>query len=79
MLFNSYIFVFLFFPIVILGYFLLNRFKKFEFAKIFLTVASLYFYGYFNWAYLIIIVSSIIVNYILSKLLVFTKKQPRGE
>ena len=73
MLFNSYIFVFLFFPIVILGYFLLNRFKKFEFAKIFLTVASLYFYGYFNWAYLIIIVSSIIVNYIFSGILLSHK------
>ena len=69
MLFNSYVFVFLFFPIVILGWFLLNHFKKYELAKVFLTIASLYFYGYFNWSYLLIIVSSIVLNYIFSGIL----------
>lgn len=69
MLFNSYIFVFLFLPIVLLGYFILNYFKKYEFAKVFLIAASLYFYGYFNWSYLLIIVSSVVLNYIFSVIL----------
>lgn len=73
MLFNSYIFVFLFFPIVLLGYFGLNHFKKYEAAKIFLTGASLYFYGYFNWTYLLIIVCSIILNYLFSNIMISEK------
>lgn len=73
MLFNSYVFVFLFFPLVILGYFGLNHFKQYKASKIFLTVASLYFYGYFNWSYLLIIVSSILLNYIFSNILLSKK------
>lgn len=73
MLFNSYVFVFLFFPIVLLGYFGLNHFKRYEAAKIFLTVASLYFYGYFNWTYLLIIVCSIILNYLFSNIMLSKK------
>ncbi len=73
MLFNSYVFVFAFFPIVILGYFGLNHFKQYKAAKIFLTGASLYFYGYFNWSYLLIIVSSILLNYLFSNILLSDK------
>ena len=73
MLFNSYVFVFAFFPIVILGYFGLNHLKQYKASKIFLTGASLYFYGYFNWSYLLIIISSIILNYIFSNILLSKK------
>ena len=73
MLFNSYVFVLLFFPIVLLGYFGLNHFKKYEAAKIFLTGASLYFYGYFNWTYLLIIVGSIVANYLFSNIMLSSK------
>lgn len=73
MLFNSYVFVFLFFPIVILGYFGLNHFKQYKASKIFLIGASLYFYGYFNWNYLLIIVSSILLNYLFSNILLSKK------
>lgn len=73
MLFNSYVFVFFFFPIVLFGYFGLNHFKKYEAAKIFLTGASLYFYGYFNWTYLLIIVCSIILNYLFSNIMLSDK------
>ncbi len=73
MLFNSYVFVFLFFPIVILGYFILNHFKQYKTSKIFLTGASLYFYGYFNWTYLLIIISSVLLNYLFSNILLSKK------
>ncbi|MBR4996591.1 MAG: MBOAT family protein [Bacteroidaceae bacterium] len=35
-------------------------------AKIALVVASLYFYAFFNWSYLPIIISSILVNYLVA-------------
>lgn len=69
MQFNSYIFIFIFLPITILGYFGLNKINKHRLAKIFLCIMSLYFYAYSNVSYLWIICSSIVVNYFGSKLL----------
>jgi len=64
MLFNSYIFIFVFLPICILGYFLLNKTKRYKLGLVFLLGMSLWFYGYFNPGYLLIIISSVIVNYL---------------
>ena len=64
MLFNSYLFVFIFFPLCLLGYYGLLYVKKPEAARIFLTLMSLWFYGYFNLSYLLIMVGSILFNYI---------------
>ncbi len=69
MLFNSYVFVLAFFPIVIIGYFSLNHLKKYQLAKIFLILSSLFFYGYYNWWYLLIIVLSIVLNYAFSRIM----------
>lgn len=69
MLFNSYIFVFLFFPLCLSGYYGLLHVKKAQAAKIFLTIMSLWFYGYFNLSYLLIMVGSIVFNYIFHLLL----------
>lgn len=66
MLYNSYIFIFIFLPIVLAGYYTFNHLKRYKTATIWLCVASLFFYGYFNWSYLIIILSSILGNYLLS-------------
>lgn len=63
MLFNSYIFLFLFLPLAFLGYFLLNHWQKYELSKYFLAGMSLWFYAYFNLSYLWIILASIFVNY----------------
>lgn len=65
MLFNSYEFIFIFFPIVLIGYFMLNQYGKNQLAKGWLVLASLYFYSYFNPSYLIIIITSIVINYSL--------------
>lgn len=73
MLFNSYIFVLAFLPIVLIGYFGLNHFHKYGAAKVFLILASLFFYGYFNWWYLLIIVSSVGFNYLFSQLMLNDK------
>lgn len=63
MVYNSYIFILCFLPLTLLGYFILNRFEKYTGAKIWLLFMSLYFYGYFNAYYLVIIIISILINY----------------
>lgn len=69
MLFNSYEFIFLALPIFFAGYFFLNKIQKFTAAKIWLVMCSLFYYAYFNFAYLWIIVASIIVNYLFNKVM----------
>lgn len=69
MLFNSYIFVFVFFPICLLGYYVLLQKGKPEGTKVFLTAMSLWFYGYFNLSYLLIMVCSIAGNFLFHRLL----------
>ena len=63
MLFNSYIFILIFIPLCLLGYFLLNSFKRYIPAQFVLFGMSLWFYGYFNYRYLLIIIASILINY----------------
>ncbi len=75
MLFNSYIFVFLFLPLVLSGYFVLNHFKKEIFAEYFLIGMSLWFYAYFNLSYLPIIVISVVLNFILGRAFLSDLKQ----
>ncbi|MCD7862070.1 MAG: MBOAT family protein [Lachnospiraceae bacterium] len=69
MLFNSYIFIFLFLPAALFGYFGLNHFGWYRTAKLFLVGMSLWFYAYYRLSYLWIILSSIAVNYVLHRLL----------
>ncbi len=63
MLFNSYIFIFLFFPLTIIGYYGLNHFKMYKAAMAFLVGMSLWFYGYNSIYYLFILIASILINY----------------
>lgn len=67
MLFNSYVFVFVFFPLTLLGYYLIGQTGKMHLGNAFLIVMSLWFYGYFNLSYLFIICGSIIFNFAASK------------
>ena len=66
MLFNSYIFVLLFLPLCLAGYFGLNHAKRYTLAQVFLLAMSLWFYAYFNLSYLAIILSSILFNYLIT-------------
>lgn len=50
MLFNSYGFIFAYLPLVLLGYFQLARIKHI-YAAAWLALASLFFYAYWNPAY----------------------------
>ncbi len=67
MLFNSYIYIFLFLPLTLLVYFVLNR-RKLTFAsKSWLVLASLVFYGWWNAIYVPLIVGSILFNYLVGR------------
>ena len=72
MLFSSFTFIFVFLPIVWVAFHLLKkaRFKShYTIAKIFLIASSLFFYAFWKVAYLPILLSSIIVNYTLAKMI----------
>ncbi len=70
MLFNSYGFIFLFLPVTLTGYFVLNR-KKWTFAaKTWLVLVSLFFYGYWNPIYIPLIAGSILFNYVVGSSLI---------
>ncbi|AXK48785.1 membrane-bound O-acyltransferase family protein [Aliarcobacter trophiarum LMG 25534] len=69
MLFNSYEFLLLFLPITLIIYFYLNSLKLIYLSKIFLVVASLFFYSWWNPIYLPLILGSMIFNFYVGKLL----------
>jgi alginate O-acetyltransferase complex protein AlgI len=67
MLFNSYEFIFVFLPITFFIYFYLNHKRLTEASKGFLVCSSLFFYSWWNVAYLPIILSSMVFNYAIGR------------
>jgi len=67
MLFNSYEFIFVFLPITFFIYFYLNHKRLTEVSKGFLVCSSLFFYSWWNVAYLPLIVGSMLFNYFIGK------------
>jgi alginate O-acetyltransferase complex protein AlgI len=63
MLFNSHEFIFLFFPLVLGGYFLVGRTHALAAVRL-LGVASLFFYGWWSPAALPLLLGSIVFNYV---------------
>lgn len=66
MLFSSYIFIFVFLPIVWFGFHAIKALSfshSYALAKIFLVLSSLFFYAYWKLSYLPILLSSIALNY----------------
>lgn len=63
MLFNSYEFIFLFLPITITVFFGIGRLGYYPAATGWLVIASLFFYAWWNPAYLGLLVFSVILNY----------------
>ena len=74
MLYNSYIFIFLFLPITLLGFHLLSKKGHYRLTVSWLVAASLFFYGWWNPIYIALIVGSAIFNYTFGYLLL---KRPR--
>ena len=63
MLFNSYIFIFLFFPLVLAGYHGLNHAGKHQAARFFLIGMSLLLCGYGSIFGIVVLFVSIVLNY----------------
>ncbi len=53
MYFNSYIFVLAFLPVVLAGYYLMNRTKKYRWGQLWLIASSFFFIGYMNIWYIL--------------------------
>src|SRR4051794_18477811 len=66
MLFNSYPFLFLFLPLVLCGYFFIGRRHQVS-AAMFLALASMFFYGWWNPLYVPLLLLSISVNYTVAR------------
>lgn len=73
MLFNSYVFILAFLPVTFVIFFSLTRFRFVKAALIWLTVSSLFFYGYWNPANLPVMVISIVINHQLGELIAAAK------
>ena len=70
MLFNSTTYLLLFLPVVLLIFMQLARTGTTEAQITWLIVASVFFYGSWNAAYVALILASVIVNFLVGKQLV---------
>ena len=75
MLFNSYLFMFVFLPVVLAGYFALGRRSNLA-PVVWLALASLAFYGFSGWQFVLLLLASIAFNYGVGYLLIARKLRP---
>ena len=64
MSFNSYSFIFIFLPVALLGFYLTNKMKGRRWCMVWLIGVSLFFYGLWNWVLVLLIIGSVLLNYI---------------
>ncbi|MEM9121920.1 MAG: MBOAT family protein [Pseudomonadota bacterium] len=69
MLFNSYIFIFVFLPVTWLVFAVLTRRAPYTIALGWLVAASLFFYAYWNPPFVLLLILSVVCNYGLGRLL----------
>lgn len=74
MLFNTFNFVFLFFPACIIFLGIVKRIKNDNLYTLLLILLSLYFYSYFLTSYALILINSILFNFFFGKLLIRAKQ-----
>jgi alginate O-acetyltransferase complex protein AlgI len=65
MIFNSYEFIFLFLPLVVISYYYLIHLRLLIAAKGVLIAASFFFYSWWNIAYLPLLLTSLFFNYVV--------------
>lgn len=75
MSFNSYLFVLIFLPIVVIGYHIINEKNHFELGKWFLLATSILFYGYAGIRGLVTTGLLVAVNYLLYKAILKSEKE----
>jgi len=72
MLFNSHVFILLFLPITLLGFYWLGERFGARICRVWLVAASLFYYAWWNPAYLAVLVGSLLVNYAVGFMLTST-------
>ncbi len=77
MLFNSYAFIFGFLPLTLAVYCLLGQMVSARAALLWLTTASLFFYGWWDPAYLALLAASILFNFSIGLLLTRAAQESR--
>jgi len=80
MLFNSYIFLFVFLPVVLSGFYLIKCSTYHHLSIAWLFASSLFFYAWWNPHYLVLILCSILFNYTLGREIGYhpVSSQPRA-
>ncbi len=77
MLFNSAEFLFAFLPLVVLGFYVLAG-RSVQVGLAFLTAASLLFYAWWRPVNVLIILPSILLNYVLSRVIIAQRERAPG-
>ncbi len=77
MLFNDPIFIFAFLPIALFGFYMLGRRGRVP-AQLWLIGASLFYYGWWNPKYVVLLVGTTVLNYGLLRLIQDNQGQPKG-
>jgi D-alanyl-lipoteichoic acid acyltransferase DltB (MBOAT superfamily) len=67
MLFNSFEFVFGFLPITLVGFFLISRRGSRTLAIVYLSLASMFFYAWWNPWYLLLLLAEVAFNFVLGR------------
>ncbi len=67
MLFNSYVFIFVFLPIAFIVFFLLGKHASKRIATLWLVLASFFFYGWWDFTYVPLLFASIFFNYLVGR------------
>lgn len=75
MSFNTWIFLFVFLPLSLIGYFVLAKLNNKRIAIYYLIGANMFFYGYANIRYLYYFLGCIIVNYLIIKKIIRFKSK----
>jgi D-alanyl-lipoteichoic acid acyltransferase DltB (MBOAT superfamily) len=76
MIFSSSVFIFVFLPVVYLGFLISHRLKSRSAVLYWLIASSLFFYGWWNPRYLVLIAVLIAANFILSRAIASANSQP---
>ena len=78
LLFNSYLFLFLFLPVALGGYYVLGR-VRLRWAALWLCAASFVFYGWWNPRFVVLLAASILFNHVVSRYVLQQAGAPRRQ
>jgi len=75
MLFNSQLFILIYLPITLAVFLILSRWASNTKALVWLVMASIFFYGWWNPDYVPLMLGSILVNFLLARMMVHSQRK----